>query len=196
VWVPPNGLESELSLQLWDNIALTEWEEDVLEALRLMVPDMERFGAAGSPDGGGAFSSGFSSAFATGRSFRIKVPSRSQPLPLRSLGDGPNRVLGLALALVNARDGFLFLDEVENGIHYSLQPDLWRLIFRVAQRMNVQVFATTHSYDCVTAFQEAAAENPEEGILIRLEERQGSVTVTLFDERELSVVADEAIEVR
>ena len=107
------------------------------------------------------------------------------------------RVLGISLALVNAKDGILLIDEFENGLHYSVQPDLWRLIFHIANRFNVQVFATTHSWDCIEAFQKAVQEVTEsEGLLIRLENRRGNTVATLFDERKLGIAAREQIEVR
>ena len=111
--------------------------------------------------------------------------------------DGMIRALGISLALVNAKDGILLIDEFENGLYYSVQPDLWRLIFQVARRLNVQVFATTHSWDCIKAFQQAAQENAqEEGIVIRLSLKKGAVNVTLFDEEELGIATREQIEVR
>ncbi len=74
------------------------------------------------------------------------------------------RALGISLALVNVKDGILLIDEFENGLYYSVQPDLWQSIFRVARRLNVQVFATTHSWDCVEGFQKAAStEKQAEG---------------------------------
>ena len=108
-----------------------------------------------------------------------------------------NRMFGLALALVNAKDGMLLIDEVDTGLHYSVLPDLWKLIFEVAHRLNVQVFATSHSWDCIQAFQYAAeASKDEEGMLIRLENRKSGIGAVTFDEEELSVVAREQIEVR
>jgi len=107
------------------------------------------------------------------------------------------RMFGIALALVNAKDGMLLIDEFENGLHYSVQPDLWRLIFQVARRLNVQVFATTQSWDCVEAFQKAAQEDTQnEGVLIRLESKKGKIVATLFDERQLGIATREQIEVR
>jgi predicted ATP-dependent endonuclease of OLD family len=73
---------------------------------------------------------------------------------------------------------------------------LWRHLFRLAQELNVQVFATTHSYDCVLAFQEAAREAPEEGVLVRLERNKDQFRVTSYDEDRLQIVAREEIEVR
>ena len=66
----------------------------------------------------------------------------------------------IVLSLVNARGGVLLIDEFENGLHYSVQLDAWRMIFNLAQSLNVQVFATTHSWDAVESFQTAAAEAP------------------------------------
>ncbi len=114
-----------------------------------------------------------------------------------SLGDGMLRTLGISLALVNAKNGILLIDEFENGIYYTVQPDLWRLIFQVARRLNVQVFATTHSWDCIEGFQKAAqADDQNEGMLIRLEYKKDEVAVTLFDERRLGIATRERIEVR
>jgi len=58
-----------------------------------------------------------------------KIP---RPVPLRSFGDRLNRLFGIALSLVNAKDGLLLIDEFENGMHYSVQLDTWRMIFRLA----------------------------------------------------------------
>src|SRR5438045_2113512 len=86
--------------------------------------------------------------------------------PLYSLGNGMLRTLGISLALVSVKDGILLIDEFENGLYYSVQPDLWQLIFQVARCLNVQVFATTHSWDCIEAFQKAASiDKQAEGIL-------------------------------
>jgi predicted ATP-dependent endonuclease of OLD family len=93
--------------------------------------------------------------------------------------------------------GILLVDEIENGIHYTVLPDLWRFLFQMAKFHNVQVFATTHSWDCVEAFQQAAAEEKEtEGTLIRLEKRDGHHKAVTFSEKELAIVARDKIEVR
>jgi hypothetical protein len=61
----------------------------------------------------------------------------------------------------------------------------------------VQVFATTHSWDCIQAFQEAAANDPhEEAALIRLEARDGVTVPTIISEHDLAIVTREQIEVR
>lgn len=185
VSVYPDGADSGDLSDLWDKVALTELEEAVLDALRIIEPGVERLSFV-------SHSNGYD------RIPVVKVAGSARPFPLRNLGDGMSRLLDLALSMVNAQHGFLLVDEIENGIHYSVQPDLWRLIFRTAARLNVQVFATTHSWDCIKAFQEVASSEPEiEGMVHRLERRQdGTVGVVDIAEDDLAIVARNQIEIR
>lgn len=85
--------------------------------------------------------------------FLVKLKSHAKRrIPLRSLGDGALRLFGLAFALANSQGGFLLLDAVENGLHYSIQQAFWSMILRMAREYNVQVLATTHSSDCINGF--------------------------------------------
>jgi hypothetical protein len=77
-----------------------------------------------------------------------------------------------------------------------VQRDIWRAIFRLAKDLNVQVFATSHSWDCVRAFQEAASESPQDGVLVRLSRLDDRIVPTLFSEKELKIVTRDGIEVR
>ncbi|HLG65970.1 MAG TPA: AAA family ATPase [Ktedonosporobacter sp.] len=178
------GLDKRKIGELWDKIALTDRESQVLAALRIIAPGIEGISIVGD------------SGKTRERFTIVKVAGMDEPVPIRSLGDGMQRMLGIALALVNAENGLLLIDEVENGLHYSIQTDLWRLIFQVAQRLNIQVFATSHSWDCIEAFQKAAQENEQEGGLIRLEHKKGEVVATIFDEHELAIATREQIEIR
>ena len=169
----------------WDNIVLSDLQDDVISALKIIAPSVISINLIGSQNGG------------SDRTVIVKVTEFNFPIPLRSMGEGMNRMLGIALALVNAKDGMLLIDEVDTGLHYSVLPDLWKLIFEVAHRLNVQVFATSHSWDCIQAFQQAAAANKdEEGILVRLEIQDGEVVPVIFDKRKLNIATREHIEVR
>jgi hypothetical protein len=184
-FVGANSLEAGRIGKLWDRIALSELEEDVIAALSIIAPDVERLNLIAQDE------------YSRTRTPVVKTKKFHEPVPLRSLGDGVNRIFGIVLALVNAKDGILLVDEIENGIHYSVQPDFWRLIFQVAQRLNVQVFATSHSWDCIKAFQTAAGENKEEeGVLVRLDPLDGNVRVAQFDEREIGIAVRGQIEIR
>lgn len=185
-FVSANGSRNGELGELWDSVALTGSERKVLDALRIIAPGVEGLSFIGD-----------SRRASAERLPIVKIKGTDEPVPLRSLGDGMQRVLGLSLALVNARGGILLVDEFENGLHYLVQPQVWKLVFQTARQLNVQVFATSHSWDCIQAFQRVAEEDKEsEGILLRLEARKDDIAVTAFDEQELGIATREQIEVR
>ena len=167
---------------LWDKIALSGREKDVVGALRIIDPRISAVSMVGSNR---------RKPMAIVRADNIE-----RPIPLRSFGDGLNRLFGIILSLVNARGGLLLVDEFENGLHHTVQLDVWRTIFQLAQTLDIQVFATSHSWDAVEAFQEAAAEAPEEGALIRLARRGEDIIPTVLSEHELAIATRDQIEVR
>jgi ABC-type cobalamin/Fe3+-siderophores transport system ATPase subunit len=130
----------------------------------------------------------------------VAVEGRDEAVPLSALGEGTTRAMEIALALVNAKGGLLLIDEVETGLHYSVQPDLWRLIFETAAALDVQVVATTHSSDCVRAFQRMALDRPpEESQFISLRRHRQEperVVAVLADNEEMKTILETGIEVR
>ena len=167
---------------LWDKIALSDREKDVVEALRIIDPQISAVAMIGS----------------TRRrpTAIVRADNIERPIPLRSFGDGLNRLFGIILSLVNAPGGLLLVDEIENGLHHTVQLDVWRTIFQLAQTLDIQVFATSHSWDVVETFQKAAAEVPEEGALIRLARRGEDIISTVLSEDELAIATRDEIEVR
>jgi len=94
-------------------------------------------------------------------------------LPITSLGDGMNRIAGLILAMSEVKNGVLFVDEIENGFHHTIQKDLWRIIGQVARESQIQVFATTHSLEMIKAAHEAFKDHrPYDFRLHRLDRNQ------------------------
>ena len=169
---------------LWDRVALTPLEDDAYAALRIIAPEVERL---------------VMKPLVIGSASRVpfvKLKGQDQSIALRSMGDGIDRLFGIALGMVNAKNGFLLIDEVENGLHYSIQLQLWRLLFSVARRLNIQVFATTHSSDCIRSFDVAARESQEDGVVIRLAQKNDRILVAEFDENELGIAVEGQIEVR
>jgi len=77
----------------------------------------------------------------------------SIPLPL--MGDGMLHALSIALVMVNNQNGLVLIDEIENGLHYSVLTDIWKMIFQTSLKLNVQVFVATHSDECIKAAYEA-----------------------------------------
>ena len=174
--------------QFWDNVALTEDESQATQALNIVYSgEAERVAVVGDD----------SPVPMGGRRAIVRLKGNARPVPLKSLGDGALRLFGVALALANSRDGFLLIDEAENGIHHTVQRDYWRMVLQTAHENNVQVFATTHSWDCVYGFARAAVENEDiDGMLVRLEKEEDVLRAVRYSEEDLKTAADQNIEVR
>ena len=52
-------------------------------------------------------------------------------------------------AVMKARNGVLLLDEFETAIHTSAMDRTFRWILRTCQKLNVQVFLTSHSREAI-----------------------------------------------
>jgi hypothetical protein len=137
-------LASELAL-LWEGILLTPREEATVESLRLIDPRIDRTAISAT--------SGTAAA-------RVLLHGATGPIPMGTLGEGVSRIFTLAIYLAKTRGGFLLVDEIENGLHWSVMPKVWRFLVETAQSLDVQVFATTHSKDCIEAIAELHGSDP------------------------------------
>ena len=181
----------------WDKIVFTEHEEVVRQAMRIIAPEFENLTFVRNED---ERPGGYRSTIR--RSAKVKLSDLSRPVPLNSLGDGMLRVLQLALKIFPAKGGFLLIDEFENGLHYSVQEKIWALLFEMAQKLDIQVFATTHSWDCIESFSKIATSNTSsQGVLFRIGKSakasdRGRVIATVFDESELQTITQADMEIR
>ena len=185
----PDGPTDEMIELHWNGIALTSHEDRAVEALNLTVEGtVERIGLVDSTAKVGQ---------PYQRRFMAKVVGKDYPVPVRSLGGGAMRAFAIALALAKSANGFLLIDEAENGIHHSIQAKFWNMVLLTAERNNVQVIATTHSWDCVVGFAEAANKLEDvEGLLVRLERPPAGLRPITYDESRLKNIAEHGIEVR
>ena len=185
----PDTIDSSEMSRYWDKVALEPDEGKAIHALNLIYgDDVERITMIGDDA---------QSRRIGGRRFMVKLKSLKHRTPLKSLGGGAFRLCGVALALANSHSGFLLIDEAENGIHHSVQQDYWRMVLQTAHENNVQVFATTHSWDCVRGFAQAAVDYQKvDGVLVRLEKEEDGLRAVRYSEEDLKVAADQKIEVR
>lgn len=181
LFLPAPGLTSSEFADLFGDIALTREEQFLVDALRLLEPGVERIAVVAG-------------RYSTDVRGGLAVSIAGERVPLGSLGDGAQRILGLALALVAMRGRTLVVDEIESGVHYSALPNVFRLVLETAKRLDVQVFATTHSRDAVDALAHLARAGGSDIALHRIE--RGGLHAVAFSETELQQVGLSDLEVR
>lgn len=189
-FITSDSLDGDDLISLWDKISLSKNEELVLRALRFLDPDIERIAAQATTQsfyGGASIRGGFI----------VKSRRYDQPIPIGSFGDGMWRLLAMAIAISQCKGGVLLIDEVDTGLHYSVLPDMWRLIMESAKDLDVQVFATTHSSDCIAALASVCSSNrllSDTTTLQRVE--RNSRHATAYNGHEIMTASDRNIEVR
>ena len=185
-FMSPNTIDNRAIARHWDGVALTDDESRAAQALNIALDGgVERVAMIGEWTD------------RAGRRAVAKIKGQPRPVPLRSLGDGAMRMFGVALALANSQDGFLLIDEAENGVHHSVQRSYWRMVLQAAQEYNVQVFATTHSWDCVRGFAQALADaETVKGAYFRMDRRGDCLRAVEYSDDGFKVAAKQGIEVR
>jgi hypothetical protein len=121
----------------------------------------------------------------------------SEMIPVTQLGQGFSRLLDIYSEIVAADARVLLIDEIENGLHYSILPVIWKGLFLAAKEFDVQIFATTHSWECIMAADAAARGGENYDLaLIRLDRVAGDIKATVMDDKVLATAKELKWEMR
>jgi AAA15 family ATPase/GTPase len=144
-FIPSSQISSSVSLTIeFDKARLNEKEDEVLRAFQII-----------------------DNSIVVVESFSIPEPTiylkrqGEKRLPLSLFGDAMNRIADIILKIINNQDSVLLIDEIENGIHHSSQIAFWDFLYRLAEQLNVQIFATTHSLEMTEAFIKAGIDRQD-----------------------------------
>ncbi len=115
-------------------------------------------------------------------------------MPLSAMGEGMTRIARLVLAISATPDGLILIDEIENGLHHSVLSKVWKVVDAAAKQFDAQIFATTHSFECIEAAHEALGED---GFLLhRLEVSSTENRCVIYEPEEIDVALRHNLEIR
>jgi AAA15 family ATPase/GTPase len=83
---------------------------------------------------------------------------------ITEFGDGLRHYISIICALYACENGYLFIDEIDNCIHYTQLDRLWELILTLSKKTNCQIFAITHSKEMLESFARIAKKLNEQDI--------------------------------
>lgn len=90
----------------------------------------------------------------------------SRLIPLSNLGQGIYRLVEILAEIIGTGSSICIIDEIENGLHHSTLRDVWKGLGAIAKKRGTQIFATTHSQECINSAAEAFADNNVEDFAI------------------------------
>ena len=187
-FVTAESLQAHEMAVLWDQVVVAGRESEVLEAMRIIEEDLDSiYFLTADTTGRTGGSPGIVLGFGPG----------APRVPIGSYGDGMRRLLALSLALVHTGGGFLLIDEIDTGLHWTVMEEMWNLVVEAAARFSIQVFATTHSFDCIAGLASLLKARPDlaDSVSIQKVERNLERSVA-FDSDDIVAAADLDIELR
>ncbi len=91
----------------------------------------------------------------------IGFEGMAEMLPARVTGDGLRRYLSIVASAANPMIDMILIDEIDNGLHYSVYRKLWQALFTLAVASDKQLFVTTHSKETLAHLCEMLEENTD-----------------------------------
>jgi len=110
-----------------------------------------------------------------------KLKNSNSYIKINEFGDGLKHYISIICSLYACENGYLFIDEIDNGIHYTQLDRLWEIILTISKQQNVQVFATTHSKECIESYARVAKKlEDNEIIFIELCKREEEIKAFVY----------------
>ena len=189
-FVTLDSLDGEALREAWDTALKEGRETEAIDAVRLLHEDVESI----------VFLTSDASRTESGRAgvlLGLGGGGRRERVPLGSHGDGMHRLLALSLALVRAAGGFLLIDEIDTGLHWTVMEDMWRLVVDTARKSSVQVFATTHSLDCIRGLAALVESCPDVAGEVSIHKIERALPKAVhFADDDIPAIVEQNIEVR
>lgn len=124
------------------------------------------------------------------------VTGFSEKIPTNMLSTGITKLLALILGIANQPNGVILIDEIENGFYYDRLRSVWKLLLKFSKIYDVQIFATTHSAECLEAAAECAKGKEDDFCLMRAEKINGKSTIKQFTGKAFRAAVSQAAEIR
>ena len=173
--------ESKERAELFTSIDATGRTNEIVEALQYIEPRLKRLSIGIIAD----------------EPIILGDIGATRLIPISLMGDGTVRLFDLLIRIMNAKNGAVLIDEIENGIHYSIQEKIWKVLGTCAKKYNVQIFASTHSLECIRNAFLALSSFEEEMFHVQRIERVGEdIRIKTFDMAKLETIFDLNLEVR
>ncbi len=182
----PESLFPHSMNEMWDSAIADNRESEVVDAMKILEDDIASI----------HFLTGRDSS-TTRDGILVGFQNSGPRLPLGSFGDGMRRLLALSLALVRANSGYLLVDEIDTGLHFSVMEKMWNLVIKTARKSNIQVFATTHSYDCIRGLASLVETQPDLASDVSIQKIESSLNKAVsLDAEQIQLAVRQNIEIR
>ena len=125
-----------------------------------------------------------------------EIEGHKKKLPLNYLSGGLTKLAAMLAAIPNLQGGIVLIDEIENGFHFRKLPRLWDTLLHMCEAYDVQLFASTHSYECLKAAAISASKTPDKFSLIQAVRTEDGCDLKQFNGSQFNSAIDADVEIR
>ena len=189
VFVSPQTMSGRVNAIRYSELSVRNAEKPLLTAMQAIFEDVQEITLEN-----------------VGNELILHVSLRhlEEKLPLADLSGGVNKYLSIVIAILTNPGGVVLIDEIEDGFYYKNLPVILRTLVDLCIQYEVQLFATTHSYEFLQVLSRVIeeAETREEGLaqdftLMRLERSNTyDTSLTLVRGDTYKAAIDQSFEVR
>lgn len=126
---------------------------------------------------------------------QLYIKTNGKLMPIQYAGDGIIKILGICLSIMGKKNGIVLIDELENGLHYSMYGKLWKMIDHISKISNCQIIATTHSYELISNVRDSI-NNTEDFCYYRIGKNKEKTVSYRYDYSMLDAALESEMEVR
>jgi len=159
-------------------------ENEIINAMKEMYPFIQNLTVETDPGVGAAL-------------FAL-IKGRDKKIPVPLISDGINKYVSILLAIYFANKGLLLVDDIESGFYYRTIKHMWTGMLKQAKSNETQVFAATHSMECLQALRSSVEKDPDSFCLLRMRRNQenGACEAERFDGKRFAAALEEGFEIR
>ncbi|MEX2381813.1 MAG: AAA family ATPase [Opitutales bacterium] len=121
-------------------------------------------------------------------------------IPFTQMGQAFARTLHIYCEIFALNPDILIVDEIENGLYYGGLEDFWKGLIAVLEDQQVQLFATTHSRECMeAAVRGNRSDNPAPLRYLRLDRKADDpdkIVGSQFDQKTMATALEFGQEMR
>ncbi len=165
----------------YGKLQLSGKDHFLLDSLKIIEPNLERL----------------EMVYIAGQAILHGAKSKSQLIPISLMGEGMMRLTNIILGIGTSPGGVVLIDEIDIGIHHSLLTKVWKAISKASEFFDTQIFATTHSRECIIAAHKAFSETNDYNFrLYRFERTDDGIESISYDKEEIDVAIQTNLEIR
>ncbi len=96
----------------------------------------------------------------------VDLADMPKKISVNTMGEGLKKYLAILASVIVGEYEYICIDEIENGLHFESMHKLLESVIKLAQKTNIQLFVSTHSYEFLEILNTISSKNQYEQIAI------------------------------